>query len=183
MIDPKATAERMELLLGAMQKKGMQKKGCRWDVHLHQAVLSALRKLLPLTDDNGQVLATRRFHNNPKVLAEIEPKFPEVSCRRTYETIRNFLYAGAFVDAAGEVIKNVRTPVAAINDNSADIQAGLILQALRHARDVEGGIQPTDARPLALIIFGKGRPDFMPLVQKIAAAITDLPALKNEDSE
>lgn len=168
--DPKATALRMEQLLLAMGKSG-----CRWDVRLHQMLLLALRKLLPLTDAEKQPLPIKNLHTNPTLRSEIARTLPPELCssRRVRETLKNLLYARAFLDVHGESIADVYTPLMRINENTDDLKAGLIAQALRCARTVEGGLSLADARPLAWIIFGKGRPDFPTLVQCIQDAITE----------
>ncbi len=170
--DPKATAHRMEQLLHAMSKSRL-----RWDVRLHQVLLSALRNLLPLTDNGNRPLSVKDLHNkSEQLLAEIRRDLPVELCShiRVRETLINLLYAGAFVDAHGDPIADVYTPPVGITENADDLQAGLIAQALRHARAVEGGLNLADARPLALVMFGKGRPDFPTLVQHLEDAIAEL---------
>ena len=167
--DPKATALRMEQLLSAMHKSG-----CRWDVRLHQALLSALRNLLPLTDGDNRPIAIKDLQKSEKLLAEIARSLPAELCtrRRVWETVTNLRYARVFVDEHGQPITDVRIPPKGINENVDELRANLIVQAIRHAAAVEGGISPADARPLALIVFGKGRPDFPALVKQVEDAIT-----------
>ncbi len=162
--DPKATAHRMEQLLDAMRKSHL-----RWDVRLHQVLLSALRNLLPLTDDGSRPISVKDLHKNEQVLEEIRRDLPVELCShiRVRETLINLLYAGAFVDVHGDPIADVYTPPVGITENADDLQAGLIAQALRKGQAVENGLNLADARPLALIIFGKGRPDFPTLVQRL----------------
>jgi len=159
----------MEQLLLAMHKSG-----CRWDVRLHQALLSALRNLLPLTDGDNRPIAIKGLHRSEKLLTELARSLPAELCshRRVWETVTNLRYAHAFVDEHGQPITDVRIPPKGILENVDELRANLIAQALVHAAAVEGGISPADARPLALIVFGKGRPDFLALVKQIEDAIT-----------
>lgn len=166
-----SSSDRITVLLAAIRSSA--RPGIRWDRHLIQATLGALRRLLPIRTADQKPIPFKDLHKSAVLLQELRRNLPAELCANTrlLGILRILRYAGAFVDEGCNPIKSIHdVPFALIEDTEA-LKNGLIRQVVLRAYKSEMNLSRADAKPLTIIIFGKGRPDFLELCARVEAEI------------